>query len=89
MRRRLRFSTLILITQMLLIALSIAWLFHMVIIAIYGSIYFVEYNPFILWAEISASVLITVFAVVILTLQIQRLGERRSTDRRNIADRRQ
>jgi ABC-type nickel/cobalt efflux system permease component RcnA len=82
-RRRLRFSTLILITQMLLIALAITWLLHMITIAIYGSVYFVEDNPLILWAEITASVLITVFAIFILVLQIQRLGERRSSDRRS------
>ena len=81
MRRRLRFSTLILITQMLLIALAITWLLHMITIAVYGSVYFVENNPLILWAEITASLLITVFAILILVLQIQRLGERRRTDR--------
>jgi len=81
MRRRLRFSTLILITQMLLIALAITWLLHMVTIAVYGSVYFVEDNPLILWAEISASILITIFAIFILVLQIQRLGERRGSDR--------
>jgi ABC-type nickel/cobalt efflux system permease component RcnA len=68
---------------MLLIALAITWLLHMITIAIYGSVYFVEDNPLILWAEITASVLITVFAIFILVLQIQRLGERRSSDRRS------
>ena len=81
-RRRLRFSTLIMITQMLLIALAITWLLHMITIAVYGSVYFVENNPFILWAEITASLLITIFAIFILALQIQRLGERRRSDRR-------
>ena len=88
MRRRLRFSTLILVAQMLLIALAVTWLLHMVTIAVYGSVYFVEDNPLILWAEITASLLITIFAVFILALQIQRLGERRSSDRRE-DDRRQ
>jgi membrane protein implicated in regulation of membrane protease activity len=82
MRRRLRFSTLILIAQMLLIALAITWLLHMITIAVYGSVYFVEDNPLILWAEITASLLITIFAIFILVLQLQRLGERRTTDRR-------
>jgi ABC-type nickel/cobalt efflux system permease component RcnA len=82
MRRRLRFSTLIVITQMLLIALAVTWLLHMVTIAIYGSVYFVENNPFILWAEITASLLITIFAIFVLALQIRRLGERRRSDRR-------
>jgi membrane protein YdbS with pleckstrin-like domain len=81
MRRRLRFTTLILITQMLLIALAVTWLLHMITIAVYGSVYFVENNPLILWAEIAASLLITIFAIFILALQIQRLGERRRSDR--------
>jgi ABC-type nickel/cobalt efflux system permease component RcnA len=81
MRRRLKFTTLTLVTQMLLIALAITWLIHMVTIAINGSVYFVENNPYILWGEIAASVLITIFAIYILSIQIQRLGERRSTDR--------
>jgi membrane protein implicated in regulation of membrane protease activity len=80
-RRRLRFTTLVMITQMLLIALAVTWLIHMVTIAVDGSAYFVENNGFILWAEITASVLITVFAILILALQIRRLGERRRTDR--------
>ena len=81
MRRRLRFSTFILIAQMLLIALAITWLLHMITIAVYGSVYFVENNPFILWAEITASLLITIFAIIVLALQIRRLGERRRSDR--------
>lgn len=81
MRRRLGFSTLVLISQMLLIALAIAWLIHMVIIAVAGSAYFVENNPFVLWAEIAGSVLIILFAVYVLVMQLQRLGERRGTDR--------
>ena len=81
MRRRLRFSTLVMITQMLLIAMAIAWLVRMVTIAISGSVYFVENNLFILWGEISISVLITIFAICILAMQIRRLGERRNTDR--------
>jgi hypothetical protein len=53
----------------------------MVIIAVSGSVYFVENNPLILWAEIIISVLITVFALLVLVMQIQRLGERRSGER--------
>ena len=82
MNRRLRFTTFVLLTQALLIALAISWLIHMVIIAVNGSAYFVENNPAILWGEIAASVLITLFAVYILVVQIQRLGERRRSDRR-------
>jgi uncharacterized BrkB/YihY/UPF0761 family membrane protein len=82
MRRRLRFAVLVLVTQMLLIALAISWLIHMITIAVSGSVYFIENNPFILWGEISISVLITIFAVYILVIQIRKLGERRETDRR-------
>jgi len=81
MRRRLRFSLLVVVTQTLLIALAVSWLVHMVTIALAGSVYFVENNPFILWGEIIVSVLITIFAICILVMQIQRLGERRGADR--------
>jgi protein-S-isoprenylcysteine O-methyltransferase Ste14 len=54
----------------------------MVIIAVNGSVYFVESNPLILWAEIIGTLLITVFAVFILFTQIQMLGQRRSSDER-------
>ena len=87
MRRRLRFATLVMITQMLLIALAITWLIHMVTIAVAGSAYFVENNPLILWGEITVSVVITIFAICVLAFQIRRLGERRSGDDRNRASR--
>jgi len=80
MRRRLKSTAFVIISQALLIAMAISWVIHMAIIALYGSAYFVENNPFILWAEIIGSVLITVFAIFILTGQIQRLGERRRND---------
>lgn len=81
MRRRLKSTMYVLISQALLIALAISWLVHMLIIAVNGSVYFVENDHFILWAEITGSVLITIFAIFILANQIQRLGERRRTDR--------
>ena len=83
MRRRLKFTSIVLVSQMLLIALAIAWLVHMMVIAIYGSVYFIEREPLILWIEIAASLLITLFAVFVLTLQIRRLNERRRSDRDN------
>jgi uncharacterized BrkB/YihY/UPF0761 family membrane protein len=82
MRRRLTFAMVVLVSQLLLIALAIAWLVHMVIIAVNGSIYFVEKNPLILWGEITAIVLITLFAIRVFALQIVRLGERRRNDDR-------
>jgi hypothetical protein len=66
---------------MLLIALAIAWLVHMIVIAIYGSVYFIERDSLVLWLEIIASIVITLFAVFVLTIQIRRLGERRRDDR--------
>jgi membrane protein implicated in regulation of membrane protease activity len=89
MQRRLRFSLLVVISQILLVALAISWLVHMGIIAIAGSAYFVENNPLILWAEISVSVIITLFAIYVLIGQVRRLGERRGSDgeRRRSRDR--
>lgn len=82
MQRRLRFSLFVVISQILLVALAISWFVHMVIIAVSGSIHFVENNTGILWGEIIASILITIYAILILIMQIQRLGERRTNDRR-------
>jgi ABC-type nickel/cobalt efflux system permease component RcnA len=81
MQRRLRFSLLVVVSQILLVALAISWLVHMGIIAVAGSAYFVENNPFILWTEITVSVLITLFAIYVLVGQMRRLGERRGADR--------
>ena len=83
MRRRLTFALVVLVSQLLLIALAIAWFVHMVIIAVNGSIYFVEKNPLILWGEITAVVLVTLFAIYVFALQIVRLGERRRSDDRD------
>jgi ABC-type nickel/cobalt efflux system permease component RcnA len=83
MRRRLKFTSVILVSQILLIALAIAWLIHMIVIAIYGAVYFIERDPLMIWIEISASALITLFAIFVLIMQIRRLGERRRNDRDN------
>ena len=82
LRRRLRFAVLVVISQLMLIALAIAWLIHMVIIAINGTVYFVERNPFILWIEIAATILIILFATIVFITQLRRLGERRQGDNR-------
>ena len=79
--RRLRFAIIVMVSQLLLIALAIAWVVQMSMIAMNGSIYFVEANPIILWAEIVATTLITLFATAVFTLQIYRLSERRRGDR--------
>ena len=83
MRRRLKFTSIVLVSQMLLIALAVAWLIHMVAIAVYGAVFFTEGDPLILWLEICASLVITLFAIFVLTMQIKRLSERRRNDREN------
>jgi hypothetical protein len=82
LRRRLRFAVLVAISQLLLIALAIAWLIHMIIIAINGTVYFVERNPLILWIEVAATILIILFAAGVFITQLRRLGERRRDDDR-------
>jgi hypothetical protein len=66
---------------MLLVALAIAWLIHMFLIALNGSLYFTENNTYILWVEISAAALIIIFAITVLAIQLKRLSERRQGDR--------
>jgi uncharacterized BrkB/YihY/UPF0761 family membrane protein len=80
-QRRLKTTMFVLISQGLLAALAISWVIHMILIAVYGSVYFIEDNNFILWAEIIISAAISVFAIFIFFNQVQRLGERRRTDR--------
>jgi uncharacterized BrkB/YihY/UPF0761 family membrane protein len=79
--RRLRFTILVLVSQLLLIALAIAWVIHMVLIAANGAVYFIEANRIILWGEIIATVVITLFATAVFAVQLYRLGERRKGDR--------
>ncbi len=80
--RRLKFAILVLISQLLLIALAVAWVVHMTLIAANGAVYFIEANPLVLWAEIGATAFITLFATAVFTLQIYRMGERRKGDSR-------
>jgi membrane protein YdbS with pleckstrin-like domain len=81
MRRRLHSTTLVLVSQMLLIALALAWLFQMAIIATEGSAYFIENNAFILYGEIGIIAIIIFFAFYVFIIQIRRLSERRDADR--------
>jgi len=78
--RRLKFTLLVLASQLLLIAMALAWALHMTIIAANGSVYFIENNQVILWIEIIASVLISLFGTAVLAIQFYRLGERRRSD---------
>jgi uncharacterized BrkB/YihY/UPF0761 family membrane protein len=79
-RRRVRFTIAVLAAQLLLIATAIAWCVHMVLIAKYGELRFVEENPVILYGEIVATAFIAVFAATVFILQWKRLGEKRRTD---------
>ncbi len=79
--RRLRFSIVVLISQLLLTALALAWAVHMTLIAANGAVYFVEGNQTVLWLEIGTTLAISLFGVVVFAMQLRRLGERRSGDR--------
>ena len=81
MRRRLKTTMLVLISQALLVALAISWLVLISFIAVNRSVVFFEDNHLILWLEIIGLVLIAMFAIFMLVSQIQRLSERRSSDR--------
>ena len=78
--RRVTFAILILAALLLLMAMSIAWCVHMVLIAKYGEVYFVESNPMVLYGEIVATALITLFGGTIFVLQVKRLAEKRRGD---------
>lgn len=81
MRRRLKSTALVLISQMLLIALAFAYLLQMIIIAREGAAYFIEKNRLILYGEITGVALILIFAVYVLVTELRRLSERRGADR--------
>ena len=78
--RRVKFAIVVLASQLLLIAMAIAWVIHMVLIAKSGHVYFIEENPVVLYGEIAATVLITLFAIVVFVIQYKRLRERRKGD---------
>jgi hypothetical protein len=78
--RRLRFALIILVSQLLLVALALAWAIHMIIIAANGRVYFVENNLAVLWSEIAITILICLFGMVVFVIQLRRLSERRRGD---------
>jgi hypothetical protein len=80
LHRRIRFALVIIISQTLLIALAISWFIHMLLIEIYGAVYFVEKEPVILWTEIITTVMIIIFGGSVLIVQMKRLGERRANE---------
>jgi uncharacterized membrane protein YcjF (UPF0283 family) len=80
-KRRLRFSLIILVSQMLLVALAIGWGVNLILIAQHGGIYSVEANPWVLYGEIAATVLIIIFAFIVIYLEIIRIRSKRRSDR--------
>ena len=80
--RRIRFSLIILVSQMLLIAMSIGWGVNLILIAQNGGYYSTETNPLILYGEIAATVLIIIFAFVVIYLEIVRMKSKRRNDQR-------
>ncbi len=80
--RRLTFGIVILAAQVLLLAMSVAWVVQLTLIAINGQICFEERNPAILYLEIAAVTLIGIFALVVFAVQYRRLGEKRAGEDR-------
>jgi len=81
LRRRVRFTLLVVISELLLIALAAAWGVHLILIAQNGGVYAVEDNPWLLYGEITATNLIILFAIAVLILEFTRMGQRRQDDR--------
>jgi len=81
--RRVRFALIILVSQILLIALAVVMLIQMILISLNGVIQFAENNKTILIIEIILTALITFFGIFVFLIQLRRLGENRSSDRRN------
>lgn len=80
-KRRLRFSLIVLVSQMLLMALAIAWGVNLILIAQHGGLYSIETNPLVLYGEIAATVLIIIFAGVVIYLEIVRMRSKRQGER--------
>lgn len=80
--RRLRFGVVVLAAQLLLLAMSVAWLVQLTLIAVRDRICFAEDNASILLTEIAIVVLIALFAVAVFIMQYRRLTEKRSGDTR-------
>ena len=80
--RRLRFGVVVLATQLLLLAMAVAWCVQLTLIALRGRICFEETNSSILYGEIAVVVLIAVFALAVFVVQYRRLAEKRASDDR-------
>ena len=78
--RRIRFSAVVIVSQMLLIALSLAWGIYLILIARNGGVLSIENNPWILYAEIVATFFIIQFALIVVGLELYRLRVRRHNE---------
>jgi hypothetical protein len=72
----------VLAAQLLLIAMSIGWCAQLTLIAVQGETCFTETNAGILYGEISATVLVALFGVLVFVIQYRRLTEKRISDGR-------
>jgi amino acid transporter len=81
--RRLRFTLVVLASQLLLIVLALAWGIQLVAIALRGGVLSIETNPWILYGEIVATIFIIVFAIFVLVFEFKRLTARRQSDTEN------
>ena len=79
--RRIRFSAVVIVSQILLIALSLAWGIYLITIAMNGGVLSVENNPWVLFGEIFATFLIIQFAMVVIFLELYRMRVRRHGER--------
>lgn len=70
----LRLSISVLVSQILVIGLSVAWFIHAIIVKINHTVYFVEPNFAILYLEIFTTMLIALYGIVFLFLQLKEYG---------------
>jgi hypothetical protein len=88
-KRRVRFSLVIILSQMLLIALSLAWGIYLIVISQNGgTIISTETNKLILYGEIITTGLITIFAMIVIIMELKRLSAKRCGDRSFTSDQR-
>ncbi len=78
--RRIRFILIVLASQLLLLALALGWGIYLFQIARHGGIYSVETNTWLLYVEIFATVLIVLFAIIVIFLEFGRMNVRRQSD---------
>jgi hypothetical protein len=70
----LRLSISVLVSQILVIGLSVAWFVHAIIVKTNRTVYFVEPNQAILYLEIFSTMLIALYGIVFLFLQLKACG---------------